>query len=198
MGLCSLPVVWSEAKLWWDNGDTGDLLQKCLMPARCGSQDCCSQCPRPCSRPLSTRSSAGDFHSQASLAQSLVGSQSLSPGSWCAQGFVVPSKSLFPWRFSVLLPDTQAGKFVVGPGTFTTARGLFWCNCSPVCGSSAQLLHSGANGDLLREYLSHTLFLAHLLQPEPLCPRQVTADPCLPGRHSTFQGRSGSVSCGDE
>ena len=34
-------------------------------------------------------------HSQASLAQSLVGSLLLYPGSWCAQDFV-PSKSLFP------------------------------------------------------------------------------------------------------
>ena len=34
-------------------------------------------------------------HPQASLAQSLVGSLLLSPGSWCTQGFV-PSKSLFP------------------------------------------------------------------------------------------------------
>ena len=35
-------------------------------------------------------------HSQASLAQSLVGSLLLSPGSWCTQGFVVPFKSLLP------------------------------------------------------------------------------------------------------
>ena len=35
-------------------------------------------------------------HSQASLGQSLVGSVLLSPGSWFAQGFFVPSKSLFP------------------------------------------------------------------------------------------------------
>ena len=36
-------------------------------------------------------------HSQASLGQSLVGTLLLSPGSWCAQGFLlVPSKSLFP------------------------------------------------------------------------------------------------------
>ena len=34
-------------------------------------------------------------HLQTSLGQSLVGSLLLSPGSWCAQGFV-PSESLFP------------------------------------------------------------------------------------------------------
>ena len=35
-------------------------------------------------------------HSQASLAQSLVESLLLSPGSWCTKSFVVPSKNLFP------------------------------------------------------------------------------------------------------
>ena len=35
-------------------------------------------------------------HSQANLGQSLVESLLLSPGSWCTQGFVLPSKSLFP------------------------------------------------------------------------------------------------------
>ena len=34
--------------------------------------------------------------SQVSLGQSLVGSLLLSPGSWCSQGFFVPSKNLFP------------------------------------------------------------------------------------------------------
>ena len=34
MGLCSLPVVRPEAKLWWANGGNGDLLQKdlCQLP----------------------------------------------------------------------------------------------------------------------------------------------------------------------
>ena len=53
--------------------------------------------------------------SQSSLAQSLVGSLLLSPGSSCAQYLVVPSKHLFPWEFSVLLPDLQVGKSIVGP-----------------------------------------------------------------------------------
>ena len=53
------------------------------------SLDCCIQCPRPCSRPLLTHVSARNpGHSQASLAQSLVGSLLLLPGSWCTQGFV--------------------------------------------------------------------------------------------------------------
>ena len=47
-------------------------------------------------------------HSQASLGQSLVGSLLLSPGSWCAQGFVCSlQKSLFPlvlWIFCNQIP----------------------------------------------------------------------------------------------
>ena len=37
------------------NEDNGDLLQK--VPCR----HCCTQCPRPCSRPLPTHTSVGDF-----------------------------------------------------------------------------------------------------------------------------------------
>ena len=85
-------------------------------------------------------------HSQASLAQSFVGSLLLSPASLCVQGFVVSSKSLFPqvcgssivkshwpssqilWWFSVPLPSPQVGKPVVDPRTFATARELLWYN----------------------------------------------------------------------
>ena len=75
-------------------------------------------------------------HTQAGLAQSLVGSLLFSPGSWCAQDFV-PSKSLcfpqscgssgikptvfksqIPW--GVPLPDPLVAKSDVGPRTFTT------------------------------------------------------------------------------
>ena len=46
-------------------------------------------------------------HSQASVAQSLVGSLLLSPGSWCTQGFVcVLQESVSPvlWKFSNQIP----------------------------------------------------------------------------------------------
>ena len=85
------------------------------MPACCDSKDCCSHASDSMAlhcRLTPLLEAAG--HSQASLAQSLVGSLLLSPGSWCTQGFVVPSKSLFPGGFSVLLSDTQVGKVVVG------------------------------------------------------------------------------------
>jgi len=73
------------------NEDNGDLLQK--VPCR----HCCTQCPEPGAGhhwPTTPLGTPG--HSQASLAQSLVGSLLLSPGFWCAQGFVCASKSLFP------------------------------------------------------------------------------------------------------
>ena len=38
-------------------------------------------------------------------------------GSWCTQGFVVPSKSLFPWGFLVLLLHPQVGNLLQGPRT---------------------------------------------------------------------------------
>ena len=80
-------------------------------------------------------------HSQASLAQSLVGSLLLFSGSWCTQGFFVPSKSLSSqscvssvikshWpaksnslgEFLVPLPDLQVGKPVLGPRTFLAVQ----------------------------------------------------------------------------
>ena len=95
------------------------------------------QCPRPGGRLLSTHTSARDpGHSQASLAQALVVSLILPPGSWCTQVLFVPINCLFPqscgssvikshWSsksnshvFSVPLPDPQAGKSTVGTRTF--------------------------------------------------------------------------------
>ena len=99
-------------------------------------------------------------HSQASVVQSPVGSLLLSTGSWWMQGFVVPSKSLFPWGFSVLSPDPQVGKSVVGPRTFATVQELLWYNCSPVCGLPVQWLYSGPNGDFLkRTGVTHIILL---------------------------------------
>ena len=66
------------------------LLQKDLC------QHCCIQCPWPQgSRCQPTPLLETSEHSQASLAQSLVGSLLLSPVSWCTQGFV-SSNSLVP------------------------------------------------------------------------------------------------------
>ena len=123
----------------------------------------------------------------------------------------VPSKSLFPqscvssvikslWPpksnslgISVPLPDPQVGKSAMGSRTFLTVQTFLWYNCSVVCGSSAQWLYGGVNGNLLQEHL---------------CPTQVccTQSPCpcsrpllthtSTGDTQTLKGRSGSVSVG--
>ena len=76
------------------NEDNGDLLQN--VPCR----HCCTKCLRPCSRPPLTHASAGDSWTLTSKYESvLVGSLFLSPGSWCAQGFVCAlQKSVLPVR----------------------------------------------------------------------------------------------------
>ena len=85
-----------------DNADKGDLLLK----APCTHS--CAQCPRPCSRPLLTHASTGEsWTATESLAQSLVGSLFLSPGSWCTQGFVCAlQESVSPglWKFCNQIP----------------------------------------------------------------------------------------------
>ncbi|CAM9667460.1 unnamed protein product [Rangifer tarandus platyrhynchus] len=62
-------------------------------------------------------------------------------------------QSQIPWGFSVSLLNSQVGKSVVGPRTFPTGQEPLSYNCSPVCGSSAQWLYSGANRDILQEDL---------------------------------------------
>ena len=66
-------------------GVNGDLLQEGL----CHIQACCTQSPCPCSRPLLTRTSAGNTQTQ--LWRSPCGVS----GSWCTQGLFEPSKHLW-------------------------------------------------------------------------------------------------------
>ena len=90
------------------------------------------------------------------------------------------SKVRFPGGSqSVPLLDAQVGTYAVGPRSFITVREL-WYNCSAVCASSAQWLSDRDNVSLLQKDLGHTPRLPGLLQPEPLCPRQATADPPVP------------------
>ena len=67
-----------------------------------------TQCPRPCSRPPLTHASTGDFWTLiASLGQSLVGSQLLSPRFLCTQAFICGlKKSVSPvlWKFCNQIP----------------------------------------------------------------------------------------------
>ena len=97
------------------------------------------------------------------------------------------SKFKFPGGFSVPLLDPQVRKSVVGPRTFLTVQESLWYNCSAVCGSSAWQLYGGANGDLLREGLCHTLGDPGLQWTESLSPWQATADLCLCRRHANTQ-----------
>ena len=84
-----------------DEGN-GDLLQN----AKC--THCCIQCPWAITghyQPTPLLEIPG--HSQATLAQSLVGTLFLSPGSWCAQDFVcVLQESVSPvlWKFGNQVP----------------------------------------------------------------------------------------------
>ena len=102
-------------------GVNGDLLKKDL------SQDAVAPMTVVVSAPAST---VGRYqptpvleapgHSQANLAQSLVGSLLPSPGSWCTQGFVCESVSPVLWKFCNQIPL----KFKVKvPGDF---KSLCW------------------------------------------------------------------------
>ena len=157
VGLCSLSVVWPEANCGRGNGSNGSLLQKDLC------LHCCIQCPWPCSRPLSTHASSGDFWTLTAKSGSVSGGIT-APFSWvlvltrfclCPPSVSFPSpvevllsnptglQSQIPRGFSVRLPDPQVGKSVVGPWTFLTVQDFLWCNSSAVCGS-AWWLYGGA------------------------------------------------------
>ena len=146
------------------------------MPACCGSQDCCSQCPWPHRRPFSTHASAWDSWTLIGKSGSVFCGitapfswilvctrfccalqESVSPVLWsfCNQ-IPLAFKVKFLWGFSVPLLDPQVGKSVVGLRIFTTVWELLQYNCSPVCGLSAGWLYGGAK-PLPRGLLAHTV-----------------------------------------
>ena len=82
-GLCSLPIIWPEAKLLEVMKIMGTSFKMSLagtatLSAPNPTTGLCWHMPPP--------ETPGP--SQANLGQSLVGSLLLSPGSWCTQGFV--------------------------------------------------------------------------------------------------------------
>ena len=145
------------------------------------------QCSWPQGRPLSTQASAWDSWTLTGKSGS-VSCGVTAPFSWVLvfTGFQWLSKNLFPqtcgrsvvkshWPsksnslgFSVLSPDPQFRKSVVGPRTFATVWGLLWYNCSLVCRSPAWWLYGGVNGDLLQEGLCHTLCLPGAVARAPV------------------------------
>ena len=129
VGACSLPVFELSQKYGRGNGD---LLQK-VMPSCCASQNCCCQCPWPRGRPRQPRPPPETLkHSQARMAQSLVGSLLLFPESWCAQVLLLPPGvllSLVLWKLHNQIPLTFK---VRSPGDSQSLcriprlRSLFW------------------------------------------------------------------------
>ena len=140
----------------------------------------------------------------------------LSPGFWWAQGFACSlQESVSPvlWKLCNRIPLVFKVKFPGGSqslcqilrlGNLLWALELlqqyesFFCriNCSPVCGSSAQWLYGGADGDLSQEDLCHTPWLPGLCSQSP-CPCGGPLLTCASaGDTQTLKGRSGSVSCG--
>ena len=101
-GLCSLPLFDLRVNYSRGNKDNVPSFKRLCT-------HCCIQCPWLLSRPLLTHTSAGDCWtlSQASLAQSLVGTLHLSPGSWYTQGFICAlQESVSPvlWKFYHQIP----------------------------------------------------------------------------------------------
>ena len=152
------------------NGGNGDLLWKRLMPAGCISQDCCFRCLWSLCRPLSTHAFTRDSWTLTGKSGSVsCGVTALSPGSWCTQGFVVPSKSVSLDVLSLFV-DPRFGKSVVGSRTFVTMWELLLYNCSLVCGLSARRLYSVANGDLL-QWIYATRCTSQACCSQGPCPR---------------------------
>ena len=88
------------------NEDNGDLLQQALLHSVPPTLQQATSIPRLHWRLL-------DTHGQVWLSL-LWGHCSFLPGPGAKKVL------LFPWGFSVLLPDAQVRKSVVGPGTFAT------------------------------------------------------------------------------
>ena len=114
-GPCSLPMVWPWPNYGRGNGNLlqKDLCQHCSIQASDPAAGHCKPTPPP----------ETPGHSQASLAQSLVGSLLLSPGFWCIQHFVFAlQESVSPglWKFCNQITLASKVKF---PGV---SQSLCW------------------------------------------------------------------------
>ena len=103
-GQGSIPSLFFDLRPNYGEGneDNGDFLQ--WVPCT----HCHTQCLQPCTSPCQPMPLPETLrHSRASLAQSLVGSLLLSPGSWCTPSFVCAlqvSVSPVLWKFWNQIP----------------------------------------------------------------------------------------------
>ena len=188
-----------------DNGAKGNLFQKHLCQHAVAPRTVAVSAPdtatghcQPAPSPVTPK------HSQANLAQSLVGSLGLSPGSWCTQGFVCALQqpvSPVLWKIGNRIPLAFQVKFSGASQSLcqiSRLGNLLWAleflqQCenffSIIVLQFVGCLLGGSMVELslFQEGFWHTLCLPGLLQPEPLSPRQVTADPCLHRRQSYTQ-----------
>ena len=200
--------IWNEcnyANVWTFFGIALPWIGKGLMPAHCGSEDCCSQCPWLLSRPLLTYVSTRDSWTFTGKSGS-VSCGVTAPFS-CAlvhtRFCLFPPRICFPvlWNFCNQVP--LAFKFPGGSQSLCwipSLGNLLWAlELLQLCKNFFAIIvlqfvghlfsssKCRANGNLLQEDLCHTLHLTGLLQPEPLSPRQGTAGPFLHRRQSNTQ-----------
>ena len=103
VGLCSLPVVWLEAKLWWGNEDNGNFLQKVwcrLCLTQCTGSLCHTQVSAP--RALILWQAPVDLYLLRRHSNPVWLSLCGVSGSWYAQGLFEPSESLLQVRSFIL------------------------------------------------------------------------------------------------
>ena len=135
-------------------------------------------------------------HSQASLAQSLMGTLLLSPESWCTQGFSVHSKSLFLQSYGSPVikshwPLKSNSLGVLTPFARSSGWQIWALELLQQCENFFGIIVLQFVGCLLGGSLvglmptsSNMLCLQGLLQPKPSSLQQAIADPCLCRRHS--------------
>ena len=140
-------------------------------------------------------------NTQASLAQSLMGSLILSPESWCTQGFVCALQEyLFPQSYGSSLikscwpskPDSLGiiSPFVRFPGWEVSCGTYKFCNSvRTLVFQFVSCLPGSSMVELMVTSFKRTyaLHLLGLLLPEPLSPRQATADSFLHRRPASTQ-----------
>ena len=144
-------------------------------------------------------------HAQTSLVQSLVGSLLLSPGSWCAQGFVCAVQeyvSLVLWKFCNQIPLASKVKCPGGSQSLSRSpdvgKPVMGLELSQQCENSFDKIVPQSVGRLLSDSMvGHTRRASHVCCSQSPYPntRPLLTDAST-GDIQTLKGKSGSVSCG--